>query len=255
MDNNKVKELFKKIENLSGRVLTARELDLYLSIVRELGFSEELVLFLVEYCNARGINNLKDIQTIAIAWSSVGLKTPSEASVYITELEQRWEKIGIVAQYMGIDTRITKEHKDYIEKWLFTYEFEVDEIFNAINLCLQKIGAIDFKYIDDILVALLNSNKEAKEKADTEKTISENVAEEENTEIKEKNSDDNNLEEESSEITIEENIEKSEITLDKELVDEFTKYCDAKGKDSIELLEKFMTEYIRGSEITYKNKF
>ena len=46
-----------------------------------------------------------------------------------------------------------KPQEDMLNKWVCTYEFPVDVILRACEICCQRLNRADFKYIDAILTS------------------------------------------------------------------------------------------------------
>lgn len=152
LEKNSNKDMLKDIEILLSRPLSNKEIEMYLSWTKELGFSLELILFLIEYCVSKDKRNANYIESVALGWHDSGIKTIEDANKYITKFEDKWIKIRTILEYLGIkNTDIMKPHQDIIEKWLFTYNFSTDVILKACTICSERINKADFKYIDGIL--------------------------------------------------------------------------------------------------------
>lgn len=152
LEKNSNKDMLKDIENLLSRPLSNKEIEMYLSWTKELGFTLELILFLIEYCVSKEKRTANYIESVALAWHDSGIKTIEDANKYITKFEDKWVKIRTILEYLGIkNTDIMKPHQDMIEKWLFTYNFSTDVILKACKICSERINKADFKYIDGIL--------------------------------------------------------------------------------------------------------
>ena len=71
---------------------------------------------------------------------------------YITKTEDKWVKIRKILKYLGIqNTEIMKPQETMMEKWLLTYNFSVELILKACDICFERLNRADFKYIDGIL--------------------------------------------------------------------------------------------------------
>ena len=51
-----------------------------------------------------------------------------------------------------------KPQEEMIDKWLTTYNFDLDVIKKACNICAERLNRADFKYIDGILTNWFNNN-------------------------------------------------------------------------------------------------
>lgn len=152
LEKNSNKDMLKDIEILLSRPLSNKEIEMYLSWTNTLGFSLELILFLIEYCVSKEKRNPNYIESVALGWHDSGIKTIEDANKYITKFEDKWIQIRKVLEYLGIkNDTIMKPQQDIIERWLFEYNFPVEVIFKACDICCERINKPTFKYIEAIL--------------------------------------------------------------------------------------------------------
>lgn len=152
LNENSTKDMLKDIECLVGRTLSPVEMSTYLSWQTDFGFSSELILILIEYCASKGKRDARYIEKVAIAWHDAGIKTMESAQNYITKNEDKWIRIKKILNYLGIkNTEIMKPQEEMLEKWIFTYNFSLEVIFKACDICFERLNRSDFKYIDGIL--------------------------------------------------------------------------------------------------------
>lgn len=152
LEKNSNKDMLKDIESLLNRPLSNKEIEMYLSWTHELGFSLELILFLIEYCVSKDKRTANYIESVALAWHDSGIKSIEDANKYMARFEDKWVKIRSILEYLGIkNDDIMKPQQDIIEKWLFTYNFPIEVILRACDICFERINKANFKYIDGIL--------------------------------------------------------------------------------------------------------
>lgn len=144
--------MLKDIEKLVGRPLSPTEFTSYLSWKKDFGFSSELILLLIEYCASKGKTNHRYIEKVAIAWNQMNIKSIDNAQNYIRKTEDKWITYREILKFLGIrNTEIMKPQEDMLEKWTTTYNFSLDVIKKACDICFQRLNRADFKYIDGIL--------------------------------------------------------------------------------------------------------
>ncbi|MGL5575152.1 MAG: DnaD domain protein [Sarcina sp.] len=152
LEKNSNKDMLKDIESLLNRPLSNKEIEMYLSWTHELGFSLELILFLIEYCVSKDKRTANYIESVALAWHDSGIKSIEDANKYMARFEDKWVKIRSILEYLGIkNDDIMKPQQDIIEKWLFNYNFPIEVILRACDICFERINKANFKYIDGIL--------------------------------------------------------------------------------------------------------
>ena len=133
-----------------GKNLSQSDTQRLLYIYEELGFSPDLLEYLVEYCVSIGKKSCRYIETVAIDWYKNNITTVEDAkaasknfdSIYLTVLKE-----------LGIRNRIpTPTETTYIDTWYHTYSFDKNIIVEA---CRRAIAtnpqSANFKYVNGIL--------------------------------------------------------------------------------------------------------
>ncbi|SHE86915.1 DnaD domain protein [Clostridium fallax] len=152
LNKNDRKDMLKDIEILTGRPLSPKEMTTYLSWQNDYGFPSEMILLLIEYCVSKGKSDIRYIEKVALNWYDAGIKTLESAQSYITKNEDKWIKIRKILTYMGIKNgEVMKPQQELLEKWLYKYNFSIEMIFKACEICFERLNRADFKYIDGIL--------------------------------------------------------------------------------------------------------
>ncbi len=152
LNQDNTKGMLKEIELLIGRPLSPKEMHTYLSWQKDFGFPSELILLLIEYCASKGKSDARYIEKVALAWHETNISTIEAAQNYITKNEDKWVKFRKILNYLGINNNeIMKPQQDLLEKWLFNYNFSLEIIFKACDICFERLNRADFKYIDGIL--------------------------------------------------------------------------------------------------------
>lgn len=152
LNKDSLKDMLEEIERLVARTLSPSEMSTYIGWQKELGFSLELTLLLIEYCISKGKNDCRYFEKVALAWHDAGIKTVSDAQNYIKKHEDKWVKYRQILGFLGIkDAEIMKPQEDLLNKWVNQWNFSVEVIQRACKICFERINRADFKYIDGIL--------------------------------------------------------------------------------------------------------
>lgn len=150
--NNYTSEMLESLQRLVGRPLSGKELSTYLSMLEDFSFTPEVITLLVEYCSSKKKTDIRYIEKVAMAWNENGIKTVEAAMTYITKHEEKWNSYRSILNFMGIkDPDISKPQEEFIERWLFKFNFPIDIIQEAIRICTMRINESNFSYIDKIL--------------------------------------------------------------------------------------------------------
>ncbi|NLL31559.1 MAG: DnaD domain protein [Clostridiales bacterium] len=179
LSNEANKGMIRDIEKLMGRPVSPSEITTYIQWKQDFGFSPELILLLINYCVTKGKNNYRYIEKVAIAWNDLNIKTVDDAQEHIRKTEDKWGTYREILKFLGIrNAEIMKPQEDMLEKWTTVYNFSLDIIKKACDICFQRLNRADFKYIDGILSSWNKDNlrtlKEIEEKQAAYKSSSSN---------------------------------------------------------------------------------
>ncbi|MGL5150551.1 MAG: DnaD domain protein [Clostridium sp.] len=153
LNNTQTSDMLNDIEKILARPLSSKEMEIYLSWQSDFKFSSELILLLIEYCVSKNKTDFRYIEKVAIAWNDKNIKTIDQAQNYIRSTEDKWIKIRKVMTYLGLQNgEVMKAQQELMEKWLFTFNFDLEVIEKACEVCSLRLNRADFKYIDGILV-------------------------------------------------------------------------------------------------------
>ena len=159
LENKGINDMLKDIEKILGRTLSTKEMEMYLGWQKEFSFPSELILLLVEYCASKGKSDYRYIEKVALTWHDMNIKTMSQAQNYIKQTEDKWVKIRKILSYLGIkNTDLMKPQEEMLNKWIITYNFGLEMIQKACDICANRLNRADFKYIDGILTNWFNNN-------------------------------------------------------------------------------------------------
>ena len=168
--------------------LSQSDVNSLLYIYEELGFSPDLLEYLVEYCVSIGKKSCRYIEAVALEWYKNNITTVEDAkaasknfnTIYVTVLKE-----------LGIRNRVpTPTETTYIDTWYHTYSFDKNIIveacrraiatnpqsanFKYVNGILEKWHQQNVKNLSDITVLDEQWEVEKKKKATSNKTSSNN---------------------------------------------------------------------------------
>lgn len=147
--NESVAELFFITERYLGRPLTSTDTNSILYWNDGLGFSIDLIEYLVEYCVSKGHTNIRYMDKVALAWAEAEVKTVEEAKQSTNLHSQLY---FAVLKAFGISGRnLVDSETVYIDKWRNTYGFSQEIILEGCRRTMQAIHQPSFEYTDRIL--------------------------------------------------------------------------------------------------------
>ena len=137
-------------EQYLKKTLSANEVRTILFISDKLGFSEDLIDYLVQYCVDRGKKDLRYIEKVAISWAQQGITTPKQAA----RVAGKYDKsVYAIMKALGRNDVPTQTEASYITRWMKEYGFTTDIIFAACERTVLATDKHRFEYADSILTS------------------------------------------------------------------------------------------------------
>lgn len=141
-------QLLYVIEQYLGKQLIRTDLETLYFIYDTLGFSVELIEYLVEHCVENKKKDIRYIEKVAIAWAEQGITTPDQAKL----LSKGYNKeVYAVMKFLGKNTNPAPKEIQYINKWTNDYHFPLDVIEEACNRTVIATDTNRFAYADGIM--------------------------------------------------------------------------------------------------------
>lgn len=135
-------------EQYLKKTLSPNEIRTILFISDKLGFSEDLIDYLIQYCVDREKKDLRYIEKVAISWAQQGITTPGQAA----QLTCKYDKsVYEVMKALGRNGSPTQTEAAYINRWIKEYGFAQDVIFAACERTVLATDKHRFEYADSIL--------------------------------------------------------------------------------------------------------
>lgn len=136
-------------EQYLGKTLSPTEIQKILFFYDGLGFSTDLIEYLIEYCVSRSHKSIRYIETVALAWAQEGISSVTDAKKanarYSREYYAILKALGITNR-SPVETEIT-----LMDTWLKTYGFSMEIIQEACTRTVLQTGQASFQYTDKIL--------------------------------------------------------------------------------------------------------
>lgn len=168
-EKEQIAELFFIAERYLRRTLTQTDVDTLLYLYDGLGFSSDLIEYLIEYCVSSGHIAIRYIETVALKWAECGVHSVMDAK-QISQLHG--QAYFAVKRAFGISGRdLVSSETAYIEKWRTDYGFSLEIITAACERTIQATQKPSFAYADSILSVW--KKMQVKSMADVEKLTKE----------------------------------------------------------------------------------
>ena len=147
--NEEIVQLLYIAEQYLGKTLSPSEIQKLLFFYDGLGFSTDLIEYLLEYCVSRSHKSIRYMETVALAWAQEGISTVAEAK----KTNARYSKdYYSILKALGITNRSPVETEvTLMDTWLKTYGFSLAVIQEACTRTVLQTGRASFQYADKIL--------------------------------------------------------------------------------------------------------
>ncbi len=142
-------------ESYIGRPLTPSEMKTILYFTDGLGFSDDLIDYLLQYCVERGKKDFKYIEKVAVNWAEEGIRTPEQARHNAARYDRN---VYAVMNQLGKTGSPTAKELEYIERWTKEYGFSPDIIFEACQRTVLATDSHRFEYAEGILSSWKDQN-------------------------------------------------------------------------------------------------
>lgn len=153
--NETTSQLLFIVEQYIGKTLTPSEMKTIFFLSDKLGFSVDLIDYLVQYCLERGKKDFRYIEKVAISWAQEGVTTPEQAEKH----SYRYEKIVYdIMKALGKSSAPTNKEVDYIRYWTKVLGYDMDVIAAACERTVLSTDKHRFEYADSILKSWHSSN-------------------------------------------------------------------------------------------------
>lgn len=149
-NNEETAEILFVAEQYLGKSLSASEIKTILFFSDKLGFSSDLIDYLIQYCVEKGKKDFRYIEKVAISWAEEGITTPTQAA----KAARKYDKtVYDVMKALGRTSAPTRAEADYANKWVREYGFTSDIIMEACERTVLATDKHRFEYADSILTS------------------------------------------------------------------------------------------------------
>lgn len=135
-------------EQYLKKTLSPNEIRTMLFISDRLGFSEDLIDYLIQYCVDRDKKDLRYIEKVAISWAQQGITTPGQAAGLVGKYDK---SVYDIMKALGKNSVPTQTEVAYITRWTKEFGLDIDVIYAACERTVLATDKHRFEYADSIL--------------------------------------------------------------------------------------------------------
>lgn len=154
-NNEETAQILFVTEQYIGKPLSPSEINTILFFSDQLGFSIDLIDYLIQYCVDKGKKDFRYIEKVAISWAEEGITSPKQAA----KSARKYDKIVYdIMKALGKSSAPTKAEADYAMKWVKEYSFTSDIVMEACERTVLATDKHRFEYADSILTSWYKGN-------------------------------------------------------------------------------------------------
>lgn len=147
-ENEEIEQLLMVTEQYVGKQLARSDMETILFLYDRLGFSVDLIDYLVQHCVERGKKDFRYMEKVALSWHEQGIASPKDAQ----NVSARYDKsVYTIMRSLGKNTSPAPKELEYINKWTKEYGFMLDVIQEACDKTVMTTDTHRFAYADGIL--------------------------------------------------------------------------------------------------------
>ena len=135
-------------ETYFGKTLTPSDIQTLFYISEELGFSEDLTDYLLQYCAEKGKKDFRYAEKVAIGWRKNGIVSVEQARGNNLRYDR---SVYDIMNRLGKKNVPTEAEVEYINRWRNEYGFSEEIIFRACDKAVLTTDAGRFNYAEGIL--------------------------------------------------------------------------------------------------------
>ncbi|MCR5590789.1 MAG: DnaD domain protein [Lachnospiraceae bacterium] len=150
LDKDDVSELMLIAEQYMGRTINPEEISTVLYIYEELGFSAELIEYLLEYCISSNQKSFRSIESVAKEWKESGADTLEEAKKLTMHVPKEMKEV-MAALGLSADREPTEAQMAYVRRWTKIFGYGMDIIREACSRTVLSTGKPNMRYVNSIL--------------------------------------------------------------------------------------------------------
>lgn len=161
-DDDVFSEIIFVTEQYLEKTLSTSEISSIVFFYDTLGFSQELVDYLIEYCVGHGHKSMHYIEKVAMNWAEEHVTTVRQAKLR----SNKYDKLVYgVMKALGKNSAPTQTEADFITRWSKEYGFDKEMILAACEKAVLAVDKNRFQYTDGILNKWLKAGVHTKAQA------------------------------------------------------------------------------------------
>lgn len=154
--------LYEETEKILGKPLSTNDQQTLFWIYNDLGMSTPVIILIMNYAKSQNKCRMRFIEKIAMDWSDKGITSFSDAEKHLAAIEKEATYENRIKKLFGIERNLISSEKTVIADWCNSIKPTKDELIQAYEICIERIGKFSAKYMNAVLI-----NKKEEKKNDS----------------------------------------------------------------------------------------
>ena len=163
LDDRQLSQLYRSIEEVTGRLLEAREPEEIAVWISEYGMDPQVILLGYRFsAENRKSSKYRYVGAILKDWRAKGLMTRAQVEEYLSENDRHYAMYRRVFKELGFRRAETEPEKLMMNMWFDEYGFSLDRVLEA---CKKTTGISNpnLNYINSVLMAWYREEHKSEE--------------------------------------------------------------------------------------------
>ncbi len=131
-----------------GRPITQKDIQTLIYVSSDLGFSDDLIDYLLQYCAEKGKKDFRYAEKVAIGWKEKGIENVEQARSAGRKYDRT---VYEIMNRLGKSGSPTDKEMEYIVRWKSEYDFSDVVVFEACDRTVMATDSHRFQYAEGIL--------------------------------------------------------------------------------------------------------
>lgn len=143
--------LMQEAQIILGRPISTGDSAVLLMLLDNEGLPIDVILMIMQYAVGIGKGNMRYIEAVGISWAKEEIDTIEKAEKKIKSLSETMKAWKNFEQIIGGNRQPTAREEEAVYRWQKIWNFDMDMLKEAYEICINSNGKYVLKYIDSII--------------------------------------------------------------------------------------------------------
>lgn len=143
--------LMQEAQIILGRPISTGDSAVLLMLLDNEGLPIDVILMIMQYAVGIGKGNMRYIEAVGISWAKEEIDTIEKAEKKIKSLSETMKAWKNFEQIIGGNRQPTAREEEAVYRWQKIWNFNMDMLKEAYEICINSNGKYVLKYIDSII--------------------------------------------------------------------------------------------------------